>query len=484
MSISAFCVHGHFYQPPREDPITGEIPDEQGAAPFRNWNERVHAHCYQPNADLGNFGRISFDFGPTLLNWMSGHDPITLAKIVAQERHHYRQQGEGNGMAQPYFHVILPLLPLHDRKIEILWGLRAFEHRFGHPASGLWLPETAVDEETLALCAELGVRFTILAPWQAADPEIDVTQPYEWKDNDTGKPLALFFYHADLSTRVSFDPLATLNADHFRDLLVEAIAHASSDDRLILVASDGELYGHHQPFRDHFLAHLTQRGSEAFQNTFLGLWLKEHPPRDKVGVLPATSWSCHHGLTRWSRGCECTPHSDWKAPFWQALRHLGEQLDSLYVQIVGRYLVDPWRLAERYIEVLMGRVSLSELFFWLTGEVPRERALRQVDYLMRAQLNKQRMYTSCGWFFEDFDRPEPQINVRYAAQAVWWNGLATGVDLFDETVNTLACVRSNVTALNAAEVFTAHYARAAQAPFPLSERLQPSHLTSISLTRH
>lgn len=480
MSTSAFCVHGHFYQPPREDPITGEIPDEHGAAPFRNWNQRIHAHCYQPNAELGNFERISFDFGPTLLNWMSGYDPITLAKIVAQERQCYQRHGVGNGLAQPYFHVILPLLPLHDRRVEILWGLRAFEHRFGHPAGGLWLPETAVDEETLMLCTELGVQYTILAPWQAADPNLDVTQPYRWKAHQRYRPLVLFFYHADLSGQVSFDPQATLNAEHFRDLIIEAIARGSGENRLVLVASDGELYGHHQPFRDHFLAHLTERGSEGVQRTFLGLWLKDHPPREEMAILPATSWSCHHGLGRWSYGCACTPRSDWKAPFWQALRHLGEQLDGLFVQVIGRYLTDPWMLVERYVEVLMGRVSLSELFFWLTGETPRARVLRQVDYLLRAQLNKQRMYTSCGWFFDDFDRPEPQINVRYAAQAVWWNALATGVSLFDETLNALAGVRSNSTALCAADVFTAHYARAAQAPFPLFERALPFHFASIN----
>jgi hypothetical protein len=480
-NLQAFCIHGHFYQPPREDPITGEVPDESGAEPFRNWNERIHAHCYRPNAELGNFGRISFDFGPTLLNWMSSYDPITLAKIVSQERWHYRQRGVGNGLAQPYFHVILPLLPWYDRKTQILWGLRAFEHRFGHSASGLWLPETAVDEDTLALCAELGVRFTILAPWQAAEPDLDVTQPYWWEGSN--QHLALFFYHPDLSTRVSFDPESTSNADRFRAMVMEAAAtNGDGHAKLILIASDGEVYGHHHPFRDHFLAHLTETKDDSPKNTYLGEWLREHPPQRKMAIRPATSWSCGHDLARWSRGCDCTPQSAWKAPFWEALHRLGEQLDGLYGQVVGRYLNQPWALVWHYIDVLLGRISLSELFFRLSGEIPKERVLHQVDYLLRAQLNKQRMYTSCGWFFEDFGRPEPQINVRYAAQAVWWNTLATGVDLFSETMNALAEVRSNVIALNAAEVFSAHYAYTAQAPFPLVASYRPARSATVGLT--
>jgi hypothetical protein len=411
---------------------------------------------------------------------MSSYDPITLAKIVSQERWHYRQRGVGNGLAQPYFHVILPLLPWHDRKTQILWGLRAFEHRFGHSASGLWLPETAVDEDTLALCAELGVQFTILAPWQAAEPDLDVTQPYWWEGSN--QRLALFFYHPDLSTRVSFDPESTSNADGFRAMVMEAAAYGEGHKRLILIASDGEVYGHHYPFRDHFLAHLTEMKDDNLKNTYLGAWLREHPPQRRVAVRSATSWSCSHDLARWSRGCDCTPQSAWKAPFWEALHRLGEQLDGLYGQVVGRYLNQPWALVWHYIDVLLGRISLSELFFRLSGEIPKERVLHQVDYLLRAQLNKQRMYTSCGWFFEDFGRPEPQINVRYAAQAVWWNTLATGVDLFTETANALARVRSNTISLNAADVFTTHYAYAAQAPFPFVEFYQPARPVTVGLT--
>lgn len=469
MSLQAFSIHGHFYQPPREDPTTGEIADEPGAFPFRNWNERIHAHCYLPNAELGNFERISFDFGPALLNWMGGYDPITLAKIVAQERRVWQRQGVGNGMAQPYFHVILPLLPKHDKKMELLWGLKAFEQRFGHPTGGLWLPETAVDEETLEISAELGVEYTILAPWQASEPNLDVTQPY-WYDAGNGRKVALFFYHAGLSTQVSFDPQATISVNTFVHEALEPALAVGSDDkhpRLVLIASDGELYGHHQPFRDHFLSHLTRYQSDHLHATHPGVWLRQFPPRQQMEIRPRTSWSCHHGLARWSYGCTCTPDSAWKEPFWRAMRHLGEQLDGLYLEVLGKSLADPWELACRYIDVLYGKVSLGELFFWLSGNIPNERMLRQVDFLLRAQLNKHRMYTSCGWFFEDFDRIEPQNNVRYAAQAAWWGYLATGVDLSRETAVALAEVRSQRSAVTAADVFTRHYEWARAFPLPV-----------------
>ncbi len=214
MSIHGFCIHGHFYQPPREDPLTGEIPVEPGALPYRNWNERIHEQCYRPNAVQGNFEHISFNLGPTLLNWMEASDPRTVAQIVEQDHFNLEKHGVGNAMAQAYNHTILPLASRADKAIQVSWGIADFERRFGHRPAGMWLPETAVDDETLEVLVEHGIQFTILAPWQAEEPDLNPTQPY-WADLPGGKRIAVFFYNQDLSTRVSFDPGSTVNADAF-----------------------------------------------------------------------------------------------------------------------------------------------------------------------------------------------------------------------------------------------------------------------------
>ena len=259
MASLQVCVHGHFYQPPREDPLTGEIPMEPGAAPYQNWNERIHEQCYRPNARLGNFQNISFNIGPTLATWMESCDPDTLNSIVQQEQNNFVRYGVGNAIAQSYNHTILPLASLEDKKTQIVWGIRSFENLFHHKPLGMWLPETAVDLETLDVMADHGIEFTILAPWQADQKELDTSLPYK-VECPNGKSMVVFFYNQDLSTRISFDPGSTDNADKFveKSLLprFKPASKGKSLDQLLLIASDGELYGHHQPFRDKFLSYL------------------------------------------------------------------------------------------------------------------------------------------------------------------------------------------------------------------------------------
>jgi alpha-amylase/alpha-mannosidase (GH57 family) len=199
MDNMSFCVHGHFYQPPREDPLTGEIPIEPGSAPYRNWNERINAQCYRPNAQLGNFERISFNIGPTLMQWMAKHDPETANLIVHQERKNLERFGFGNALAQPYNHTILPLASLEDKITQVRWGIADFEFRFGHKPEGMWLPETAVDHESLQVLVDNGIQFTILAPWQADTDHLDTSQPYR-VNLVSGKDIIVFFYNQDLST--------------------------------------------------------------------------------------------------------------------------------------------------------------------------------------------------------------------------------------------------------------------------------------------
>ena len=465
MPKQAFCVHGHFYQPPREDPLTGEIPLEPGAAPFQNWNQRIHDQCYRPNAELGNFAKISFNIGPTLFQWMDENDPETVRKIIQEERQNLDKYGVGNAMAQAYHHTILPLSPRRDKITQVIWGLADFEHRFGHKALGLWLPETAVDYETLEVLAECGVKFTIMAPWQAESDKLDNTQPY-WVNLPGGNRIATFFYNQSLSTRISFDPGATTNADNFvRDTLIPEFhmnGHSAAQSQMIMIASDGELYGHHQPFRDKFLAYLMGDAvkNQPISKTFPALWLKKYPPQRSIAIRPQTSWSCHHGVMRWEGSCGCTPNSGWKAPLRQALNNVAEIVDQQYINFLLTYAGDPWQLRDQFIHLMLDEIKIDDLIGEWIGKRLDEESERKILLLLRAQFERQRMFTSCGWFFDDFDRIEPRNNVAYAAQAVWLTYLATGVDLKQQASVFLHPVKSWRSGLRADAVFAHHMQRA------------------------
>jgi alpha-amylase/alpha-mannosidase (GH57 family) len=464
MRTQAFCVHAHFYQPPREDPLSGEIPLERGASPYKNWNERINDHCYLPNAEAGNFGKISFNIGPTLAGWIAKYSPKTMKLIVAQERQNYEKYGVGNGMAQPYNHTILPLAPRYDKVTEVRWGIADFEMRFGHKPEGMWLPETAVDTETLEVMAECGIRYTILAPWQADADNVDVFRPYHVALSD-GKDINVFFYNQQLSTGISFNPGVTVNADRFtREVLLPTfpLQVGSDETDLLMVASDGELYGHHQPFREKFLAYLMDG---ALKNTnievsYPGLWLKQHPPTESIRILDNTSWSCHHGIERWRGACDCTPNGEWKKPFREALRHIALLVDEQYELAVQSYLSDPWELRHRYIETLQGQISPRDLIRSLLSRRVTEEHIREIELLLNAQYERRRMFTSCGWFFDDYDRIEPQNNTAYAAQAVWLTYLATGIDLSEDAIEVFSEVKSWRSGLRASDVFKNHLQKA------------------------
>lgn len=464
MANFAFCVHGHFYQPSREDPENGNIPQEQGAAPYHDWNQKIHERCYRPNAEQHNFERISYNIGPTLFKWMNGYDANTTARIIAQDRLNYDRYGVGNAMAQPYHHTILPLSPRQDKETQVRWGIADFETRFGHHPSGMWLPETAVDLETLDVLAQCGIQYTILAPWQAAVDPVDVTQPY-WVQTSSGRRIAVFFYEAELSGRVSFDASATVNADRFAEEILMPKFNAYSggkDPRYILIASDGELYGHHQPYREKFLSYLTTTAlrNRSLECVFPGLWLRLHPPRETIQIREETSWSCHHGLSRWKEGCGCVPHGEWKAPLRQALDQISNLLDDVYLERAGSLFENPWEIRHRYVTVLQGKARMEELITAVMERQPTQGELQTVDLLLRSQLDRQRMFTSCGWFFEDFDRIEPRNVVAYSAFACYWTYLATGEDVASKAVQLLRPVRSLRTGLRAESVFNYYYQRA------------------------
>lgn len=464
MGLDAVCVHGHFYQPPREDPLSGLIPDEVGAAPYRNWNERIHAECYRPNALLGNYEKISFNIGPTLFKWMESYDPTTYEAIITQERHTYQQNGVGNGMAQPYNHVILPLANKRDKITQIKWGIADFEHRFGHQPNGMWLPETAVDLETLAYMADNQIQFTILAPWQVELPVGQAEdQPYLIALPGNRKPMTVFLYHRDLSTKVSFVSESTRNAEYFvnQGLVPIFTTPNGTHNRITLIASDGEVYGHHKSFRDKFLAHLLDGAlhQSDLEITYPGLWLLHHPPEKFVKLSEYTSWSCHHGVVRWMGECDCTLGAKWKAPLRWGLDRLAESLDHQYQLYMRRYTRRIWQLRNAYIHVLLGQMDLETLLMKYTSEPMTVTEIENISMLLAAQYERQRIFTSCGWFFDHFHRIEPQNNIAYAAQAVWLTKQVTGTDLKPKALALLRKVKDQRTGLRGDTVFAERYQR-------------------------
>jgi alpha-amylase/alpha-mannosidase (GH57 family) len=467
MPDSAFCIHGHFYQPPREDPLTGVIPKEEGAYPYENWNERILAQCYKPNAELGNYSRISFNLGPTVLEWMSKADPETLASIIDQERKNFENSGLPNGMAQSFNHTILPLASRRDKQTQIIWGMQEFKTRFGHAAEGIWLPEAAVDSETLSVAAECGVKYVILAPWQCKSKGSDLAQP-GWVELGQGKRMAVFFYNQGLSTRVSFDPGATRNADEFLEKAVLpefSNGMGTPKDKYLIIASDGELYGHHQRFRDQFLAQLTTNSlkGKPVEQVTPAAWLRKHPPTQKIEIVEKSSWSCHHGILRWCDDCGCTPNSKWKAPLRSALNHIAEIVDSVYEEVIGTTRADPFAMRDNYIKVLLKQITLEEFILNYLPTGCSKEAQQQAAYLLKAQYERQRMFTSCGWFFDDFDRIEPRNNVKYAAQAVWLTQQVKPNLILGDIVKELHTVTSARSNLKADQVFQKHIENAQSA---------------------
>jgi hypothetical protein len=426
MSRPRLVVHGHFYQPNRADPFSGQTPPEPSAAPFPDWTSRVDAECYRPNAERGNFARISWDLGPTLATWLAEHDAETYGRIVAQDAG-AADTGSRTGMGQGYHHSILPLATPADRRTEIRWGLRDFEVRFGRRPDGLWLPETAVDRLTLRILAEEGVTHTILAPWQVAEV-VDSRQPYRIAVGD-GRSIVGVVYDGPLSSAVSFDPGATSDADRFaRDRVGPELGSIARDPGaepvLAVIATDGELYGHHQKFRDLFLQRLVapepkvpDRGFDVVDlATALGdLRLADLPAAD---VVDRTSWSCHHGVLRWSADCADVPDGRWKGPLRAAFDRLAGAIDALTDEAFAALPGRPGRLDARdgYVDVLLGVRTAGDL---AAACVPGgdAAARRRLLTLVDAQRWRLAMYASDGWYWEDPERVETRQVMRAAARA-------------------------------------------------------------------
>lgn len=453
------CIHGHFYQPPREDPISDYIPAEIGAEPFNNWNEKILAECYEPNALAGNFGKISFNIGPTLFRWMWDYKPEVAQMIVDQERANFNKYGVGNGMAQSYNHTILPLASLRDKVTQVRWGIEEFVFRFDHMPEGMWLPEAGVDLETLCVLSDQGLNFVILAPWQVEAID-DSPGPYLIDLPDGRDPFVVFPYRRDLSTMVSFVPSSTENGERFVSLVRDNLA--ARPDRLNIIASDGELYGHHQKFRNHFLSYVLNlvESETDLHWTYPGLWLRENEVTARANLVSPSSWSCFHGVDRWARECSCTHGADWKKPQFIAMKATADWLDEVYYSAAIRLVSDPWELRNRTIKVLNGEKNVHEISEDLVFSSLSAGEVEYLEILLKAQYARQRMFTSCGWFFEEFHRIEPQNNIANAAYAVWLTEKITGMEPKANILKLFGDVYSNKTGLRGDTVFTQTLIRA------------------------
>lgn len=459
MTRGRLAVHAHFYQPARLDPWTGEVPPEPSAAPFHDWNERVNAECYRPNAARGNLGHISWDLGPTLGSWLAAKDPATFAGFVAAGV-------AGNAIGQSFHHTILPLASAADRTTEIRWGLREFELRFGRRPEGLWLPETAVDVPTLRIADREGIRFTILAPWQAAEP-VDTRRPYR-VDVGGGRSIVVVFYDAGLSSAVSFEPEATSDADRFaRERIAARLSPAPGVDPtagpLAVIATDGELYGHHQQFRDLFLQRLVAPAAGSAERTFdvvpLADAIREAPGQRHplVRITERTSWSCHHGVARWSAECPDAADGRWKGPLRAALERLAAAIDVVAADAFRRLPAAPdlWELRDRYVEVVVGSTT-AEAFAaaaFGAGAESRPADRETLLTLLEAQRWRLAMFASDGWYWDDPIRSETKQVLRSAARAARLVDRAAGTALEKRLVADLELFVSPSRGLDGADIY-------------------------------
>jgi len=453
--MTSLSVHGHFYQPPREDPISGVIPDETGSSPFTNWNEKINAECYRPNAEAGNFERISFNIGPTLFNWMEINDPYTYQLIISQEHNVFTKWGVSNALAQAYNHSILPLASIRDKTTQIKWGIADYIHRFGHSPEGIWLPEAAVDLDTLQICSDEGIKFTILAPWQIENSQSDNKSLYYVNLAGGREPFIIFIFDQPLSTAVSFNPKDTINGDIFLE------KSKGSSDNFRLIASDGELYGHHQRFRDKFLTYIATEGAE-YHNlsiTFPALWLRSHLPEATMTIRSDTSWSCFHGVERWRNECGCTPGAHWKMPLRHALDVIGQDIEQVYERWCTDFVKDIWELRNDFIYFVLRKISKNDLYKQHLRKKVSISQERSLDLLLMAQFDRQKMFNSCGWFFDEFHRIEPQNNIAFCAKSVWLTKKATGIDLYQKSNDLLKFVKSEKTGLRGDIVFSQTWIR-------------------------
>ncbi len=473
------CIHGHFYQPPRENPWLGVVEVQDSAAPFHDWNERVTHESYAPNARarimdgrgrivniLNNYAWMSFNFGPTLLHWMSEGAPDVLERIVEADRlSRERRGGHGNALAQAYNHMIMPLATRRDQKTQTLWGVEDFRRRFGRDPEGMWVAETAVDLATLEALAEAGIKFTVLAPsqarrwraigektWTERQGGVDPSRAYLQR-LPSGRSIAIFFYDGIVSQQVAFERLLD-DGEKFLSRLRDGYDEGRGHAELMHIATDGESYGHHHPHGDMALAYVLDRLSDDpdVRLTNYGEFLELHPPEWEVEIHENSSWSCAHGVERWRADCGCKTRGDWhqrwREPLRKALDGLKEPLDHLFATRGRVCFPDPWAARDAYIRVILDRYDSETTRAFLDEFAHPDLDPHQTTdalRLLELQLDSMLMYTSCGWFFDEISGLETTQCLQYAARAI---SVARnfGRDLEPEFVAALSRAPSNLPA--------------------------------------
>lgn len=473
------CIHGHFYQPPRENAWLEVVEQQPSAAPFHDWNERINAECYGPNAAsrvlndeqriidiVNNYAQISFNIGPTLMSWIATHDPETYHNILLADKQSILQHdGHGNALAQVYNHVIMPLASERDKETQVLWGIADFMHRFNRKPEGMWLAETAVDTATLDMLAKHDIKFTILAPrqakalrasgddtWLSVDEQsVDTTRPYV-VHLPSGRSIAVFFYNGRISRDVAFAGL--LNSGKiFAEALVNATPSADHA-QLIHIATDGESYGHHHYRGDMALASCLRflQSNPDVQLVNYAQYLAMFPPQYEVRIHENSSWSCVHGVERWRSNCGCTDggnpgfHQKWREPLRNALNWLKDQADVIFEQEFSAWTNNPWHTRNQYIAVVLQRdAETIDRFLQncchvkLSGE-QKIRAIRLLEMQRHAML----MFTSCGWFFDEVSRIETKQILQYADRVIQIAEHETQARFFDQFMQLLELAPSNI----------------------------------------
>jgi alpha-amylase/alpha-mannosidase (GH57 family) len=447
------CIHGHFYQPPRENPWLETVETQDSAAPYHDWNERICAECYAPNGAarilnnknrimriVNNYARISFNFGPTLLSWLVENAPRTYRMILDGERRSRKAfRGHSSAMAQVYNHIIMPLASRRDRITQIRWGIADYQRHYGTAPEGMWLAETAADNESLELMAQHGIKFTVLAPHQCRrirplreganwvdtpGATVDTTHPYLVRF-DSGASIAVFFYDGPTSRAIAFEGL--LNSGESLAARLKAGFKDNAQPQLVHVATDGESYGHHHKYGEMALAYALRmlEGDKTVNLTNYGSFLEQFPPEYEAEIVEDTSWSCVHGVERWRSNCGCNSGTPgfgqaWRAPLRKALDELRDGLVPLTEQEGAKLFKDVWAARDGYVDAMLDHSPQSvEQFFrkhQLHALTVPER-VRGLE-LMEMQRHAQLMYTSCGWFFDDISGIETVQVIAYAARVL------------------------------------------------------------------
>lgn len=468
------CIHGHFYQPPRENAWLEVIEVQDSAHPYHDWNERINAECYDPNAAsriLGkdgvikkitnNYAKISFNFGPTLLSWMELNAKETYEGILEADRESMKYfGGHGSALAQVYNHIIMPLANQRDKETQVIWGIRDFEKRFKRKPEGMWLAETAVDYATLEVLADHHIKFTVLAPRQAESFRKIGTE--SWTDVNegtintrkvylcklpSGKSINLFFYEGNISQGIAFNGLLN-DGKRFAESLTNGIDKNDTEPQLVHVATDGETYGHHHKHGEMALAFCLDYMEKDKQVSLVnyGQFLEKFPPVDEVQIIENSSWSCVHGVERWRSDCGCNSgkgyHQKWRAPLREALDWLRDSVQKIFEEEGAKVLKDPWLARNEYIEVVLNRndnTIQNLLKHHALPNASENRVLRILEMQRHAML----MYTSCGWFFDEISGIETTQVMQYACRVVQLASQIGSVDLEPEFTQRLEKAPSN-----------------------------------------